>query len=78
MAERNIKVSYRSIDRYSQTRRFKTLAGAQKHAQKWIGETPEIGWGYAVSGDGIGRIMVTGATLYELFPKCADDKWWLE
>jgi len=68
---RNIKVSYRSIDRCSKTRRFKTLEGAQKFAQEWVGETPELGSFYAVSGDGIGRITVEGATLTELFPKLA-------
>ncbi len=68
---RNIKVSYRSIDRCSKTRRFKTLEGAQKFAQEWVGETPELGTGYAVSGDGIGKVTVEGATLRELFPKVA-------
>jgi len=68
---RNIKVSYRSVDRYSKTRSFKTLEGAQKFAQEWVGKTPELGTGYAVSGDGIGKVTVDGATLTELFPKLA-------
>ncbi len=68
---RNIKVSYRSIDRCSKTRRFKTLEGAQRFAQEWVGETPELGTGYAVSGDGIGKVTVEGAPLRELFPKLA-------
>jgi len=68
---RDIKVSYRSIDRCSKSRRFKTLEGAQRFAQKWVGETPEMGASYAVSGDGIGKVTVTGATLAELFPKVA-------
>jgi len=68
---RNIKVSYRSIDRCSKNRSFKTLEGAQKFAQEWVGETPEMGTSYTVSGDGIGRITVEGATLRELFPKLA-------
>jgi len=68
---RSIKVSYRSVDRCSKSRSFKTLEGAQKFAQEWVGETPEMGSFYAVSGDGIGRVTVEGATLQELFPRVA-------
>ena len=63
-----ITVRYSSIDRYSKTRKFKTLKGAQKFAHEWVGEHPELGWGYAVSFDGIGKITVEGVTLAELFP----------
>lgn len=68
---RDIKVSYRSVDRCSKTRRFKTLEGAQRFAQEWVGETPELGTSYAVSGDGIGTVTIEGATLQELFPRLA-------
>jgi hypothetical protein len=51
-----IKVRYSSIDRYRETRSFSTLKGARRFAQKWIGENPEMGSTYAVSGDGIGKI----------------------
>lgn len=64
-----IRVVYRSIDRFRQARKFKTLAGAQKYAQGRIGEHPEIGSDYAISGDGIGKITVEGASLAELFPQ---------
>lgn len=79
--KREIKVSYRSVDRFSKTCTFKTLAGAQKFAQKYVGKHPDLGgWdrqdpprqgqpSYAVSEDGIGTIRVQGATLYELFPE---------
>lgn len=71
---REIKVRYRSVDRFSKTATFKTLKGAQRFAHKWVGETPEVGtyYNYAVSGDGVGRVTVEGATMRELFPKCAD------
>ena len=69
-----ITVAYRSIDRFSARRTFKTLAAAQRFAQKWIGETPEIGSFYAVSGDGVGRITVSGASLLDLFPKCRESE----
>lgn len=63
-----IKVRYSSIDGYSQTRKFKTLPGAQAFAQKWVGKYPSLGGSYAVSDDGIGKVTVQGTTLAELFP----------
>ncbi len=66
---REITVTYIGIDRTRKRSTFKTLQGAQKFAWKWVGETPEMGGGYAVSGDGVGRVTVQGATLQELFPK---------
>lgn len=63
-----ITVRYRTLDRFSKTGKFKTLAGAQRFAQKWVGKTPEIGFGYAVSGDGVGKITVDGCLLRDLFP----------
>lgn len=64
-----IKVYLKSVDGFSKSRKFKTIKGAQKFAQKYVGEHPEIGIGYAISSDGVCRIMVKGATLGELFPK---------
>ncbi len=66
-----IKVRYSAVDGFTQTRKFKTLAGAQKFASDRVGKTPEIGTRYAVSGDGIGKVVATGATLAELFPALA-------
>ena len=69
--EINIRIRYRSLDRFSQSRTFKTLAGAQRYAQKWVGQTPDISeaFGYAVSDDGIGKITVSGCSLKDLFPQ---------
>ena len=64
----DITVSYSSIDHFRKTRKFKTLEGARKFAQKMIGPTPEMGSGYAVSGDGVGKILARGVSLYSLFP----------
>jgi hypothetical protein len=64
-----IKVYYQSVDHCRKTRSFKTLAGAQKFAQAWVGETPELGTFYAVSADGVGKVTVSGASLKALFPK---------
>lgn len=66
---RAIAVIYTSIDRVRKRRKYKTLKGARKFAHHWVGETPEMGGWYAVSGDGWGKIEVEGATLRELFPK---------
>lgn len=63
-----ITVYYASVDHFTQSRTFKTLAGAQKYADKWVGPTPDLGSCYAVSHDGIGRIMVKGAAVADLFP----------
>lgn len=62
-----IKVKYLSVDRARVTRSFKTLAGARKFAQSWVGKHPEMGSTYAVSGDGIGKITAEGAKLADLF-----------
>lgn len=66
-----IKVRYSTIDRFSKTGTFKTLAGAQRFAQKWVGKTPDLGSDYAVSMDGVGKVAVEGAPLYDLFPELA-------
>jgi len=64
-----IRVTYKTIDRICLTRKFKTLRGARAFAHKWVGARPEMGSFYAVSGDGVGRITVTGCLLQELFPE---------
>ena len=63
-----IKLRYSSCDGYRVTKSYKTLAGAQAYAHRMIGRFPETGMSYAISGDGIGKITVEGATLRELFP----------
>jgi hypothetical protein len=67
-----ITVYLKAVDGFSKTRKFKTLKGAQRFAQDYVGETPDLGRGYAVSWDGVGRIMVQGVSLRELFPKAGD------
>lgn len=65
-----ISVRYYSSDGYSKTKHFATLPGAQRFAQRWIGETPELGQTYAISGDGIGKITAS-IPVAQLFPKAA-------
>jgi hypothetical protein len=63
-----ISVHYSTIDRFSIRRTFATLAGAQRFAAKYLGDHPEIGRGYAISSDGIGRVTCQGCALSDLFP----------
>ncbi len=67
----DITVRYSSIDGCSKSRKFKSLKGAQAFAQRYVGKTPEMGGSYAVSGDGVGKIEVTGVALSALFPDAA-------
>lgn len=62
-----VQVSYYSIDGVQKHENFHTIEEARAFAQKWVGEHPEIGRGYAISGDGIGKVTVRGCSLYELF-----------
>lgn len=64
-----IKVTYTSIDGGRKSRSYSTIEGAKKFAHTWVGPHPEIGSWYAVSGDGVGKITVSGASLRDLFPE---------
>jgi len=63
-----IIVRVRTIDRFSKSRTFRTLAGAQKFAARWVGETPELGSCYAVSADGVATVRAS-VPVADLFPK---------
>ena len=67
-----ITVRYSTIDHFTKTRRFKTLAGARRFAQRYLGERPELGRLYAVSGDGWGKIEAEGIPVADLFPALSD------
>lgn len=51
-----IKLSYSTIDRYYESRRFKTLAGARAYAKRKLGESFDLGGSYAVSFDGVAKL----------------------
>jgi len=69
MGDRNITVRVETLDHFRKTRRFRTLNGARRFAQQWVGEAPDLGSTYAVSFDGIAKVTVSGATLAEIFPR---------
>ena len=48
-----IRVSIRTIDRYAESRRFKTLAGARAYARRKLGDAFDIGGSYAVDAYGV-------------------------
>jgi hypothetical protein len=71
MSDIDIRVRVETLDHLRKTRRFKTLEGARRFAQRWVGEAPDLGSWYAVSFDGIAKVTVSGATLADIFPKSA-------
>ena len=62
-----IKLHFKTLDGIRKTKKFKTLAGAQKATWDWVGKDAEIGTGYAISTDGVVRVSADGCTLAELF-----------
>jgi hypothetical protein len=68
MIETAIIVHYRSVDGCAIEETFHSLSDARRFAHHWIGEHPEVGSGYAVSGDGVGTIRAWGVSLAALFP----------
>lgn len=63
----NIIIGYSAVDGYRARKAFKSLAGARKYAVDSVGPNPEFGSGYAISDDGVGKIVVVGASLEALF-----------
>lgn len=73
-----ITVRYSSIDGYSQTRKFKTLSGARRYANKWVGPQDVEGGSYAVSDDGVGKVTWQGTTRRKLFGDGTPTQWEIE
>jgi len=65
-APRKIVVRYSAIDRYRKNYRYSTLEGAAKRVRELLGDYFDIGSSYAVSGDGVGKVTLEGATFAEL------------
>lgn len=68
-----IRVTTSSIDGFRKSRGFKTLAGAQKFAARYVGDTPEISeaFNYAVSSYGTTKVE-SSIKVAKLFPKLDD------
>jgi hypothetical protein len=67
----NITVRYSAIDNVKIVRKFSNIEKARDFAVEMIGENPEFGSTYAVSGDGVGKVVVEGISLADLFKKPA-------
>ncbi len=74
-AVREIKVYNVAVDGFnlrilsSETKDFVNLEDAREYCNGYLGEHFELGSDYAVSGDGINRLVIEGATWQELFPE---------
>jgi len=74
IAAKRITVHYDAVDGYHEKRSYSTVEKARNYAWKWVGKHPEVGFGYAVSTDGVGKVSVDGITIEELFRTSADEK----
>lgn len=68
MERREIKFRFNTIDRFSESKTFRSLAGAKAYVKKRLGDTYDVsGLGYAVDMFGTGKLtLVSGATWTEL------------
>jgi len=62
-----IKLHYSTLDRFSESRTFKTLAGAKAYATRRLGTYYDVSlaFNYAVSGDGIGKLSIRAGTTWK-------------
>lgn len=56
----SIKLTIRTVDHIHKSKRYETLAKARAAALVWLGDSYEIGAGYAVSGDGVVTVSASG------------------
>ncbi|WP_171181152.1 hypothetical protein [Ruegeria sp. HKCCD8929] len=68
-----ITVTYLASDGFTKTETFTTRSEAREFAVHWVGEHPEMGGTYAISGDGVGRITAEGISINDLFQKEVTD-----
>lgn len=62
-----IKITYLAVDGFTKEATFTDLGDAQRYAQYHMGKYYERAGSYAISGDGVSKIMVEGATINKLF-----------
>jgi hypothetical protein len=62
---------YYSIDGVHKKFGYDTLLGLRKKAVYWVGEHPTVSVmsGYAVSDDGVGKVVVVGCSITDVFPQ---------
>jgi hypothetical protein len=68
-----IRVRYSTIDRFSESKRFKTLKGARAYVARRLGTSYDLGGNYAVSGDGVGKLMANVPMTLLVAPETSGD-----
>jgi len=61
-----MKIFYESIDGYTEAKEFTDIIKAKEYAKECVGSYYNIGFFYAISNDGVGKITCEGITLKEL------------
>ena len=61
---RDIKFRLSTIDRFSETKTFRTLEGAKTYVKKRLGDHYDVGMGYAVDMFGTGKLVILGGTTW--------------
>ena len=69
-----ITVEYMSVDGCHTLRRFDAIEDARAYALNWLGEGWEMGSNYAVSGDSVGTIELSGIPIDQLLPDNAEPR----
>lgn len=62
----DITLRYSTIDHFRETRKFKSLVGAQRYARRRMGNQFDIGSSYVVAGDGVSKLEAKGVDLCTL------------
>ncbi len=65
--ETAITVYYRAIDGYTETGLFTNLEDATVYAHNKVGVKADLGFNYAVSFDGVGKVTVVGCALTDIW-----------
>jgi hypothetical protein len=60
---------YSSVDGVRKTHHFASLDNLRRKARYYVGDHPDLGSNYAVSFDGVGKVVVRGASLQHVFPE---------
>lgn len=64
-SENIVNIYYVAVDGYRKSWSY-TKDGAAAKIRRLLGSNYDLGLGYAVSGDGVGRVTIEGATFEEL------------
>lgn len=65
-----ITVYNQAVDGFEEEKEFDSIEEAREYCRKYLGEYFDISdfFGYAMSGDGINKLVIEGTTWKEIFP----------